>query len=447
MTDNPCQAVQPDYAAFIAIDWADKEHAWSIQLPDSTRKKGTFKQTADDIDAFVQQWITQFDGRCLAVALEQSRGALTYALSKNPQLTLYPIHPSTSHAYRKAMLPSGAKSDPKDADLLLDLLVHHRERLRPLQPDTMETRKLQLMTEKRRQLVDQRTALTNQITDQLKLYFPLILEWFDKLERPVVAALLKRWPTLQDLQKEDPEQLRKFFHQHHSRYDDVIETRLDQLQKARPLTTDEAVIGTAVMTVETLLNMVGELSKGIDAFDKALDALAPQHPDYPIFKSFPRAGQVMTPRLMAAFGSRRERFASAREIQTYSGIAPVESASGSRCWVHFRWACPKFLRQTFHEYAELSIQGSDWARQYYKQKRAKGSEHDAAVRALAYKWLRILYRCWKDRKPYDEKIAAAGKGRTPPAPKPPKPPAACGKTKGARMKSIGEVLKSVIDQA
>jgi len=64
--------------------------------------------------------------------------------------------------------------------------------------------------------------------------------------------------------------------------------------------------------------------------------------------------------------------------------------------------CPKFHRQSFHEYAKESILWSRWAAAYYLQQRSKGSPHHTAVRALAFKWQRIIWRCWQDRKPYDE---------------------------------------------
>jgi hypothetical protein len=89
-------------------------------------------------------------------------------------------------------------------------------------------------------------------------------------------------------------------------------------------------------------------------------------------------------------------------MQCYSGIAPVRVASGKTQTIHFRRACPKFLRQTFHEYALHSLQKSEWARAYYQLQRDRHKSHHAAVRALAYKWIRIIFRCWKDGKPYDE---------------------------------------------
>ena len=93
---------------------------------------------------------------------------------------------------------------------------------------------------------------------------------------------------------------------------------------------------------------------------------------------------------------------SGADIQKYAGIAPVTESSGKKHWVHWRLQCPKFLRQTFVEWAGATIPRSFWAAAYYRQQRAKGSSHHAAVRALAFKWIRILYRCGQTRTPYDE---------------------------------------------
>ena len=110
----------------------------------------------------------------------------------------------------------------------------------------------------------------------------------------------------------------------------------------------------------------------------------------------------MAPRLIAALGTQRDRFPSANDLQCYTGIAPVQVASGKQCWTHFRWASPKFVRQTIHEWADHSRKKCAWAGAFYRPQRDARKTHHAAIRALAFKWLRILYRCWKDRVLYDE---------------------------------------------
>jgi transposase len=116
-----------------------------------------------------------------------------------------------------------------------------------------------------------------------------------------------------------------------------------------------------------------------------IEEAASAHPDFFIFESLPGAGSALAPRLLASFGSQRDRYGSAEEVQRYSGIAPVMEKSGKKKWIHFRWACPKFLRQSFHEWAGHSISQSTWARAYYQQQRGRGKDHHAAVRALAFK--------------------------------------------------------------
>ncbi len=142
----------------------------------------------------------------------------------------------------------------------------------------------------------------------------------------------------------------------------------------------------------------------IQRFDDRIAQVFAAHADRNVFVSFPGAGAVCAPRLAAAFGTDRSRWTSAAELQAHSGIAPVTERSGksdSGCITG--WRVPKFVKQTFHEFADQSIRFSTWARAYYDQQRARGNAHHAALRALAYKWIRILFRCWKERRRYDER--------------------------------------------
>jgi hypothetical protein len=134
----------------------------------------------------------------------------------------------------------------------------------------------------------------------------------------------------------------------------------------------------------------------------AADDAAAVFPDAGIFTALPGAGPALAPRLLAALGTDRKRFHHATELSEYTGIAPVTERSGKKEWVHWRWAASTFLRQTFHEFAGLSIQQSEWARAHYDLQRERGKNHHAAVRSVAFKWIRVIFRCWKDRTPYDE---------------------------------------------
>ena len=389
-------------AIFVGIDWADQKHFWSLAAPDGKIERGELEHKPEKLDEFFAGLSQRFAGQPIAVALEQSRGALVYALSKYSQVTIYPVHPNTLDHYRKSFYPSGAKSDPCDADLILDLARKHPERLRAFAPDTVATRTLQLLGEERRTQVDEQTALRNRLTAQLKMYFPQALDWFD-VNQPVLGQLLLKWPSLDLLKRAKPAQVAKWMRKHRLNADRVEQLK-SAIRTAIAATTDDAVIAAGSLTVTTLALQLAVKAESIAKFDDRLAALAETHPDTPIFASLPCAGPVMLPRLIAAFGTQRERFQSAAEVQCYAGIAPVTDASGKKKWVHWRWACPKFVRQTFHEWAWLSTRKSEWARAYYDRQREKGKSHHAAVRALAFKWIRIVFRCWKDRKPYDEAV-------------------------------------------
>lgn len=392
---------EEQFAALIGVDWGNDEHAWTLAAADrGKRERGKLRQTPEAIETWVAGLIQRFPGKRIAIGVEQKRGALIYALSKYPQLLLFPIPPLMSSRYRAAIHTSGSKSDPVDADLLLDLVTLHRDKLSPLQPDSEAIRKLQLFVEHRRGLVDHRTACTNQIRSHLKMYFPQALDWFEELDAPILAAFLARWPTVPKAQTASAGQLREFFHQQHSRSENLIEKRVTEIGQATPLTTDPAVVEPLSMLVQALLQVVAALRLAITTHESAIEVAAPVNPDYAIFASFPGAGDNLAPRLLAAFGSRRDRWETAADIATFSGIAPVMIASGKSRRVSFRWACPKFLRQTFHEYAACSIQQCDWAKAFYDKQRAKGNKHPAAVRSLAFKWIRIQHACWKSNTPY-----------------------------------------------
>jgi len=394
---------EPHFVALAAIDWGDEKHRWAAQTADSPRiERGEMEQSPEAIEEWVAQLRTRYGEGPLAIALEQSRGALVGLLRKYAHLHLYPIHSGSAANFRAALYPSGNKNDPLDADLLLELLVHHRARLRRLSPDSEATRRLQQLVEGRRKLVNEKTRQSNRLTAQLKIYFPQALTWFEKADAPILGALLARWPTLEALQKARPNTLRTFLREHHCRRPEWIEQFPQEVAQAVPALRDPAVQEPAVATVQVLLQLLDTLRQGIADFDQRIEAAAQEHPDFFIFDSLPGAGAVMAPRVLAAFGSQRERYGTAVEMQQYSGIAPVTESSGKSRWVHFRWACPKFLRQSFQEWAGHSLGESVWARAYYEQQRARGSGHQAAVRALAFKWIRIVFRCWKDRVPYDE---------------------------------------------
>jgi transposase len=326
---------------------------------------------------------------------------------------LYPINPVTAKRYRDTFAPSGAKNDPVDARLIWELLVKHRDQLRPWTPEDAATRQLALLCEHRRDFVSQRTRFVQQLRAALKTYFPQALDWTGADLATVLATdLLRKWPTLEALQRAKPQAVRAFYYAHRCRRPDLVNERLAQIKTATPLCTDTAVIAAHALRVQILVDQLRPLLAAIAEYDRQIQALFTPHPDAAIFASLPGAGPCLAPRLVAAFGTNRERFPEAEAMARLSGVAPVTQCSGQFHSVYRRRACAKFLLQTFHEFAGCSIKFCDWAQCYYQAQRAKGKGHHTAVRALALKWVRILWRCWHDRVPYHEATYVAALRRS-----------------------------------
>jgi len=165
---------------------------------------------------------------------------------------------------------------------------------------------------------------------------------------------------------------------------------------------DQAVLITHQLRATSIAEQMLATLKAIRKFDKEIHDTFYSLPDAKLFDCLPGAGPKLAPRLLVAFGEQRDRYSSAQGMQQHAGIAPVTERSGKKEWVHWRWTCSKFLRQTFIEWADRTRFSSYWAGIYYQRQREKGNSHNVALRALAFKWIRILYSCWKNKKPYDE---------------------------------------------
>lgn len=394
----------PELAAFIGIDWADTRHVFALQEAGSAAvEPGEVDQTPEALTEWIAQLRRRFAGRSVGICLETSRGPLVHALLEHDFLVLFPVNPKSLKSFRGTFAPSGAKDDPSDADLLLELVTKHRDRLRPWTPGDPDTRTLDRLTRARREAVNLRTRLTQELRAELKSYFPQALEWTGSdLHSPLATDFLLKWPTLDAVQRARPNTVRHFYQAHNCRRADLIQQRLKAIRTARPLTTDRAIIEPAVLKVQMLARQLQTLGPSIDQYEERIAELFVAHAEAFLFRGLPGGGPNLAPRLLAAFGSDRDRYEDAQDLQKYTGIAPVLERSGKHSHVHWRWSAPTFLRQTFHEFARLSIPRSAWARAYYELQRERGKKHHAAIRSLAFKWLRILYRCWKERTPYDE---------------------------------------------
>src|SRR3989442_7668386 len=209
----------PDtFAAFVGIDWADAKHDVCLQAAGSTKRECfQLEHTPEAIDAWVTTLRTRFNGHPVAVCLELDKGPLVSALRKYDFLILFPLNPLTLAQYREAFTPSRAKDDPTDAELQLELLLTHRDKLRPLNPQSPTMRALAQLVEHRRRVVGDKVRLTNLLTSTLKNYFPHALQWIQDKDTLPFCDFLSRWPTLKAAQLARRSTLEPFFRDHHVR--------------------------------------------------------------------------------------------------------------------------------------------------------------------------------------------------------------------------------------
>ena len=392
-----------DFAALIGIDWADTKHD-ICEHPNNTEKHhySIIKSKPEALHEWAMSLKLRYPNQQIAVACELKKGPLIYALAKYNHLTLFTINPSSVANYRKAFTPSNAKDDPTDAFIQVEILTLHMHKLVVIEPESSAIRSLTQLVEYRRNLVQDSVDLSNKITATLKNYYPQALEWFKEKNTFIFCDFISKWPSLAHAKREKKQTLIDFFNSHNSHYSHVNDARTLSIKNAIPLTEDIGVIEPNKLLVEILIAQFKVLLKGIVSLDKVIKEAYKTQQDKVIFDSLPGAGPQLAPRLLVAFGSNRERYNDASELQKYAGIAPVIERSGKKTWTHWRYSCPTFLRQTFVEWAGFSIRYSFWAKAYYEQQKSKGKPHNSIIRSLAFKWIRIVFRCWKTNTPYDE---------------------------------------------
>ncbi|TWX61129.1 IS110 family transposase, partial [Colwellia hornerae] len=347
------------FAALIGIDWADTKHD-ICEHPNHTEKYqySIIKSKPEALHEWAMSLKKRYPSQQIAVACELKKGPLIYALSKYNHLTLFTINPSAVANYRKAFTPSNAKDDPSDAFIQVEILILHMGKLTVIEPESAAIRSLAQLVEYRRSLVQDSVDLSNKITAALKNYYPQVLEWFKEKGTYIFCDFISKWPSLAHAKRAKKQTLLDFFNSHNSHYAHVNDARVLSIKSAMALTDDTGVIEPNQLLVGVLIAQFKVLLKGIESLDKVIKKAYKAQDDKVIFDSLPGAGPQLSPRLLVAFGSNRDRYNDASELQKYAGIAPVIERSGKKTWTHWRYSCPTFLRQTFVEWAGFSIRYS-----------------------------------------------------------------------------------------
>ncbi|HVW49809.1 MAG TPA: IS110 family transposase [Trinickia sp.] len=393
-----------DLPHFAGIDYARLHHVLVVM-----DRQGAVCETLDfahDPEGWAQlRTLVQRYPR-LPVAVETSQGAVVEQLL-DCDLRVYPVNPKAAERYRERQAPAGTKDDEQDAATLADALRLDGAGWRELQPRDPIVLELQLLCRDEIALIEQRTALVNQLRQCLHDYYPAALEAFEDWVCPASWTFVQRFPTPAQLQQAGRRQWEKFLHAHKLWRPQTAERRLAVFARATALSGSAATVAAKSLLAVTLARLLETLELQLDQYRQRIVEVFGRHPDHDLFGSLPGAGPKLAPRLLAEIGDNRARFTDVLGLQCLAGTAPITRQTGNGKPHQFiRWACNDSLRATIHLWADHSRHKCAWAEVYYQSHRQAGQSHACALRCLGQRWLKIIWAMWQTRTPYNESLHA-----------------------------------------
>jgi transposase len=157
--------------------------------------------------------------------------------------------------------------------------------------------------------------------------------------------------------------------------------------------------------VRALLALFDNACATTDALTHQLTDAFLAHPQAWIYQSFPGCGPLNGARLLAEIGDDTTRFATARGLHAYAGLAPLTWASGTSQHVTHRRICNRRLKATCYQWAFCALTRSPGARARYDQRRAAGDNHAGALRHVGKRLLAGLHHCLQTNSSYQESRA------------------------------------------
>jgi len=339
----------------------------------------------------------------VAACVETSQGVVVEQLLDS-DVAVYPVSPVSAKRYRERKVPSGNKTDRLDAWSLADALRVDGHGWKALAKEDPLTAELRLLCRDEVALIEERTALINQLQSALHEYYPAAMEAFDDWTLPSAWAFVESFPTPHALQAAGKRKWEKFLHSHKLARPQTYQRRMEVVARAGEFVSGDAITRARSRMALARARMLRTLQSQIDAYRNQIEKLFAEHPDHDLFGSLPGAGPKIAPRLLGEIGSDRARFDDAAGLQCLAGTAPVSYQSGQIHKVHLRRQCNKSLRHVVHLWANLSRQSCAWAAVYYDQLRERGKSHSCALRCLGQRWLKILWKMWQNRTRYDAEL-------------------------------------------
>lgn len=386
---------------YAGIDWADTHHD-ALVLDEKGHQCGSLRvdhtpEGLARLNSFLESISGSEQKEQMACIIESNHGLLI-AFLLEAGWPVYPVNPRTVDRRRGA---AGAKTDAIDAYLLAKTGRADLADLRRLTPDSELVQELKALTRDQDALIQMQTRLVNQLTATLKAYYPVAWQLFAKLQQHSSLIFLQSYPSPPAAMAASVEQLTAILkNAGHSRAQQVAPQIFETLHQPH-LTADALTTRTKSRLMLALVAQLLPLVQQIAAYEKEIQRLFLMHEDNEVFKSLPRAGKRLAPRLLSEIGDEPSRYADAKSLQALAGTSPVLFQSGNYAKAHRRVGCIKPLRNTLHQFAWQSSQQEGWAKDYYQRKRAEGKSHSVALRALANVWVRIIFAMLTSHELYD----------------------------------------------
>ena len=394
------ECTTPTYCG--GIDWASAHHDVCVLDAATGRRLAEFRvaHTAAGL-AELRTRLARFGPPAmLPLALERPSGLLVDTLLEAGH-PVVPIHPNALKASRPRYTSTGAKSDAADAYIAADLLRTDGHRFARLQAPSDATRALRAAVRTRDDLVATRVGLANQLRALLEGAWPGATALFAEIDSAISLAFLDAYPTPAHAARLTERRLTTFLaRQRYSGRRPAAEL-LARLGAAPAGDAGPLEAGARGALVRSLVAVLRTLLDQLRALETLIAAQLVAHPDGALVQSFPRTGTVNAAQLLAQLGDDRARYASDAHLAAEAGVAPVTRSSGKQRGVSCRFACNKRLRVALTTWADNSRHAHAWAAAVYRRARARGCDHPHAVRVLARAWVRVLWRCWQARTPYD----------------------------------------------
>jgi transposase len=389
----------PGEPVFAGVDWGGENHQLCVVSPLGQRLLEA--RVAHDVAGLTEldRLLGRFGSR-VPVAIERSEGLLVEHLQAAGH-AVFPVSPRISARARERYKVASVKDDRFDAFVLADTLRFEHDHWAPLAVPSPQLAEIRALTRDRDRLLEAQQAIESQLRAILEAYHPAPVRLFSSLDRQITLSFITDYPTPATASRVKATRMAGFLERHHYTGRVPAQTLAERLRE-HLLTASPGTVAGKSFSALSFTQLLQALNRQLAEFDDAIAAAVAEHPDAGIFASFPGVGPTLTAVLLAEIGEDRNRFPEDAVLLAEAGLAPVTRASGRSRSVRFRYAANSRLREATMWWAFNSIKLSPWAAAAFREARdQRGQRYHRALRGLAARWTRVLWRCWTDRQPYD----------------------------------------------